>query len=452
MFFDELRLDGQSLKPLYKQLEEAVIQGIREKKLTSGCKIPSIRKLTTLLNISKPTVENALKHLTNNGYLIAKDRSGFVVSNIPSADIQMTLTKDVIFKKQIPFDFRNNAVDPIDFPAQQWRRSVSRAAKKKNFFSSYGDPAGELELRRAIASYSSQSRGVVCNENQIVIGAGIQSLLPILIRLLKKSNSVVYFLPKTSAYPLRIFEDHQVQTKCFDFEALPVAPGSILYMDTGTPVSLTPLTGALRTKLLEWTRQNAHTLIEDDYLGEFRSLSNSPTSLQGLFPGGRLIYLGSFSRLLTPALRLSFMVLPLFMIQEACEIMNEYNQTASVLEQLALADFIESGQMHKHVRLMKAKNARKISILHNYLDQLPPKTFLSVETTGYGVQCLIPTSKIPLDFEERAEQYGLGIRVSRNNGSSILTLAVSGINLDALGVASERLLQFLFRALSYELH
>lgn len=443
MFFEELRLDGHSSKPLYKQLEEAVIQGIRDKRLTSGNRIPSIRKLTSLLNVSKPTVENALKHLANNGYLIAKNRSGFVVSNIPASVIYLSPGKEVSSKKSILFDFRNNAVDSIDFPAQQWRRSVSRAAKKKNFFSSYGDPAGELELRKAIASYSAQSRGVVCKENQIVIGAGIQSLLPILIRLLKRPDSVVYFPHKPSPHPLRIFNDYQFNTKLFDFEHLPIAPGSILYLDTGTPVSVNQLKGALRTQLLEWTGQTGHTLIEDDYLGEFRSLSDSPTSLQGLFPGGNLIYLGSFSRLLTPALRLSFMVLPLSMIEEARQILNEYNQTASTLEQLALADFIESGQMRKHVRLLKAKNAKKIAILQKYLDRLPSDTFLSVETTGYGVQCLLPTSKISPDFEDHAEQYGLGLRVSGNNGTSILTLAVSGINVDSMGVASERLLQFL---------
>ena len=443
MFFEEILLNGQSSKPLYKQLEEAVIQGIREKRLTSGYKIPSIRQLTAILNVSKPTVENALKHLTNNGYLIAKDRSGFVVSNIPTAEIPIPLNEITSSKKQILFDFRNNAVDSIDFPAQQWRRSVSRAAKKKNFFSSYGDPAGELELRKAIASYSAQSRGVVCNENQIVIGAGIQSLLPILIRLLKRSDSVVYFHQKPSPHPLRIFEDHLISTQSFSFESLPKARNSILYMDTGTPLSVNQLKGELRTQLLEWTGQCGHTLIEDDYLGEFRSLSDSPTSLQGLFPGGRLIYLGSFSRLLTPALRLSFMVLPLALIQEAREILNDYNQTASTLEQLALADFIESGQMRKHVRLLKAKNAKKISILSGYLDRLPSQAFSSVETTGYGVQCLLPTSKIPLDFEDHAEKYGLGIRVSRNNGTSILTLAVSAINMDSMGIASERLIQLL---------
>lgn len=163
MFFEEIQLNGRSSKPLYKQLEEAVIQGIREKRLTSGYKIPSIRKLTALLNVSKPTVESALKHLSNNGYLIAKNRSGFVISNIPTVDIPVSFNEISSSKRKILFDFRNNAVDSIDFPAQQWRRSVSRAAKKKNFFSSYGDPAGELELRKAIASYSSLSRGVVCN-------------------------------------------------------------------------------------------------------------------------------------------------------------------------------------------------------------------------------------------------------------------------------------------------
>lgn len=446
MFFEDLRLDDQSTKPLYKQLEEALVQGIRDKRLTSGIKIPSIRKLTTLLNVSKPTVENALRHLTKNGYLIVKDRSGFIVSNIPFSTICLNPCHEISSKK-ILFDFRNNSIDSIDFPAQQWRRSVSRAAKKKNFFSSYGDPAGEQELRKAIASYSSQSRGVVCNENQIIIGAGIQSLLPILIRLLKRPDSVIYFSQEPSPHPLRIFEDHQFKTSFFDFEHLPTTLGSILYLDTGTPATLNKMNGALRTKLLEWTQHYGHTLIEDDYLGELRSLSDSPISLQGLFPGGNLIYLGSFSRLLTPALRLSFMVIPFAMIQEAQEILNEYNQTASTLEQLALADFIESGQMRKHVRMLKAKNSKKIAILKEYLNRLPSGTFLSVETTGYGIQCLIPNSKISVDFEDRAEQNGLGIRVTRNKRGSFLTFAVSGINTDSLNTASEKLLQFLFNSL-----
>lgn len=405
-----LKEDAQ--KPLYIQLYEYIRQEIESARIEESEKLPSIRKMASDLSISKTTIESAYQQLIMEGYIYSSPKKGYYVSKIENNIFlnqnnhknQMLFEKDCIEK--------DKELDKNIFDFNIWKKYTSRvlAYETQNLLT-YGDKQGEYKLRREIVKYVYQSRGVICDFNQIVIGAGIQSLISILCVILKSIgyNTITFEEPGFED-PQQIFNDHKFNIKHIplfddgmDINILRKINPNICYVcpshqfPTGTIMTINK-----RTQLLKWAYQNSSLIIEDDYDGQLRYCGKPIPALQGLSKGKNVIYLGSFSTLLIPSIRISYMVLPYNILEIYYKHKHKYNQTASKIDQLTLACFMEDGVFERHLKKIKRIYSQKNNFL---LKELKDKlgNNLSIMGSESGIHMGV---KIKTESDESA-LYGL---------------------------------------------
>ncbi|MDN0191453.1 MULTISPECIES: PLP-dependent aminotransferase family protein [unclassified Bacillus (in: firmicutes)] len=317
-------LDKKSKIPLYEQLYTFFKQEISHARITKGTKLPSKRRLSSLLDVSTATIERAYEQLTAEGYVKSKPKIGWFAAEVepdfPSApDHFQQSAQPGSHKKNAPaIDFHQGNVDPALFPFNAWRKSIVKSLDRySNSFHTSGDPQGEYELRHTIARFVRLSRGVNCDPGQIIIGAGTTVLLQILCLMLKPGTKIGFEEPGFHR-SRKIFEANRMNVIPICTDAEGVLPDELYrrnpYFMYTTPSHQFPLgtimTITRRQELLAWATKSNSFIIEDDYDGEFRYSGHPIPSLQGLDPNGRVIYLGTFSKSLLPSLRLSFMIVP----------------------------------------------------------------------------------------------------------------------------------------------
>lgn len=435
MFFSELQFDVKSKTPLYKQLEAFIISGIRDGKLQVGFKLPSIRNLVKTLAISKPTVENALRHLVCNGYLTVKNKSGYFVADLGLALNQNFYENQLENNTPILFDFRDSAVDKEIFPITLWRRAIHRATKSNTIFSAYRNPQGEFCLRNAIAKYAFNARGVSCSAKQVVIASGMQALIPILINLLPQEDKHIAFEGKGFPQLEIIFKNHGWTIEYFQLQQLKKIKAKVIYIGSEINGGRRRLTSTERIQFLKTIQENNQIVLEDDYTGEFRNHSEAASSLQGMNPSANIVYLSSFSRLLTPTLRISFMVLPLSLIQNLDQKIRFYNQSASTLEQLALSDFLNSGYLPRHVKALRNQCTHKMFSLKKLIEQLAPNLFLIQEApSGLALLLELQQGTFPVDFVTSMQSKGICLK---QISEKTIVLGVTGIPLNKINQATK---------------
>ena len=350
-------------EPLYLQLYEYYRNLIELGRMQPGEKLPSIRKCALERQISKTTVENSYMQLCAEGYIQSVAGSGYYVSEAGFNKIEQVRNihaTEKQYNRPILYDFASSKVDDKSFNFDLWRRYMKSALRHTDRLVGYGNPQGEYDLRVALGNYVKEARRVVCSPEQIVIGAGVQSLLSILCALTGERQSICF-----TGNPFKqgeaVFKDrgHEVYYRkqvdgAFDFfrekqiKALYVSPSHINAFGEVMPMKM-------RKKLLDFAARENCLIIEDDYDSEFRYYTRPMPALQSLDSGQKVVYLGSFSRLLLPSLRIAFMVLPAELMPIYYERGHLYNQTASTAEQIALCQFIRDGHLKKQI-----KKARKI--------------------------------------------------------------------------------------------
>lgn len=349
--------------PLYIQLYNHYKMLIASGSLKPGSKLPSIRRCASERMISRTTVEGAYLQLAAEGYINSRAGSGFYVSDLNYTDIQISppsrYTKSIAKEKPL-YDFVSSTVDHKSFNFDLWSRYIKSALRNGDRLLSYGDAQGEYDLRVSIAKYVAERRGVICSPEQIVVGAGVQSLLHILCSL-TGVRSPVFFTGGGFAQGRAIFKDRGFDTVVYgpltnDLHRLEMERVKIIY---ASPSHSTPWGDVMpiqtRLSLLAFAKAKDCLIIEDDYDSEFRYYGRPVPSLQGLDGGHKVVYMGTFSRLLLPSLRISFMVLPIELMEVYSKIGQDYNQTASKTEQIALCQFIRDGHLEKQI-----KKARKL--------------------------------------------------------------------------------------------
>ncbi|MCY7782263.1 MULTISPECIES: PLP-dependent aminotransferase family protein [unclassified Bacillus (in: firmicutes)] len=423
-------LDKKSKTPLYEQLYAFFKQEISHARITKGTKLPSKRRLSGLLGVSTATIERAYEQLTAEGYVKSKPKIGWFAAEVEAdfpaapAHFQQSM-QQALHKESAPaIDFHQGNVDPANFPFNAWRKSIVKSLDRysKSFHTS-GDPQGEPELRQMIARFVRLSRGVHCEPGQIVIGAGTTALLQILCLTLDPGTKIGFEEPGFHR-SRRMFEANHMNVIpiCTDEEG--VLPDELKrqnpYLMYTTPSHQFPLGSIMtitrRQELLAWAKEANTFIIEDDYDGEFRYSGQPIPSLQGLDPNGRVIYLGTFSKSLLPSLRLSYMVLPPALMEPVRKNAHLLKQTVSSHSQLALADFIESGEWQKHVNRMRALYRKKHAVL---LEAIRSELGSSVEVLGKNsglhilLRLLFPAS------EEEA------IKAAADNGVTIYPVSPS---------------------------
>lgn len=361
-------LNHDAQLPLYAQLYRQIKERILTGKLTANSRLPSVRGLAAELSTSRNTVESSYLELFAEGYLYSKPRSGYFVSALDH-DAGPAACADRPPGPSLPkaplryrYDFHPARLDPKSFPMTLWRRCFLDSLRESAIeLAHYGDPQGDSGLRSQIRSYLERSRGVLCEQEQIVVCSGLQQSLDIVARLLKDAHSVLavespgYFLPR-SVFRNQSFEvaPIPVGAQGLDLDALKRSHATMAYV---TPSHQFPLGCVMpvanRLKLIEWAESGAKFILEDDYDSELRYHGKPIPSLQGLRPGGNIIYLGSFSKILSPALRISYLVLPRSLPPAYRGFFRDYVCTVSLLEQRTIAKFMEQGHWDRHVRRMR---------------------------------------------------------------------------------------------------
>ena len=354
--------------PRYLQIYEYYKDLITGEKLKEGSKLPSIRKGAEQLQISRTTLESAYMLLLAEGYILSRPQSGFYVTDIVRKK-QQTSPVHIIRKqedREIKYDFVTSNVDRQSFRFDLWRRYVKNALRQDERLLSYGEPQGEREFREILCEYLKKNRSVVCSAEQIVIGAGVQSLLHILCSLIEGERKIA-FQSRRFIQGQTIFEDHgfeiQNDYKEEGTTAYYMSPSYLWSRD-----SLMNVTE--RMDLIRECRERNLLVIEDDYNSEFRYFQRPVPSIQGLAGGRGVVYIGTFSKMLLPSIRMSYMVLPPEMLERYETRKGRYNQTASKAEQIAISQFIRDGQLERQIRKSRKIHMMKSEALKEAVNQI----------------------------------------------------------------------------------
>ena len=427
--------DTKSHLPLYRQLAEHFKKEIRLNHLADSAKLPSIRKLAAALNLSRTTVETAYSLLLAEGYIMSQPKRGYVAINL--AELPPPVNKPRQKQPQKPavlYNFANNYIDIRTFNAALWRRCINNALKEPENIAAYGQSQGEIILREILAKYSYEARGVIAAPEQIVIGAGVQSLLEILIGILQPEHNSVALEAPGFPQAERIFQDHAWQVETFAAEKMDVKLPSLLLVSPSNPYKGSTLSAEERLSLLHWAQHTDGLIIEDDYNGEFRYFARPIGALQGLAGGDNVIYFGSFSRLLMPSLRISYMVLPPKLLSRYNSCAHLYNQTSSTIEQLALAEFIAGGHMRRHVRRLRKLYALKNTLLRAALTEIFGK-LITVRSYASGLHIRLAIRSQNTSEELAALALAQGVRILPVQAAAPkeepeILLSFAGINED----------------------
>ncbi|CAH1198983.1 HTH-type transcriptional regulatory protein GabR [Paenibacillus plantiphilus] len=369
--------EGPLYLALYKRLRELILSGL----IKDGKKLPSIRSLREQAGLSKTTIETAYQMLLEEGYVYSKPRSGLFVVN--PERLASSLVKpynnaaDIIQRDrphrhlpisqdgngQQPIDFNLLAIDRASFPVRAWK-SVLNEALSQHFDAvhQYGDPKGEYSLCVSICEYLKHSRGVNCSPEQIIVGSGISYSIHVLSKLLADVDTIA--VEEAGFAGIRdIFHGYGFKVAPVPLQAIHAnAPDkgnkNAIYVTPSHRPTGSPLPYSLRQQLLDWADHNDAYIIEDDYDGEFRYRGKTIPSLQGLDQQGVVIYMGTFSKALTPALRMNYMVLPRKLLEQLPAIEHTLS-SPSRIDQWAMQLFIERGHWYRHIRRMRMLYRKK---------------------------------------------------------------------------------------------
>lgn len=415
----ELQLNPKNkTEHLYLEVYRYYKSLIQEGKLPPGSKMPSLRKCSQELKLSRTTIENAYLQLAADGYIIAKAQSGYYVTDIASRQVLPEReTSDKV--PSYRYDFASSGVDRESFRFDLWRRYIKSALRQDERLLSYGEPQGERDLRCTLADYIRERRNILCSPEDIVIGAGIQSLLHILCPLLKGKNNVSFPTP-SFLQGSTIFEDYgfQVTYRNKNSDIIYVSPAHMTKWGEIMPVSR-------RLELLRHAFSRGSLIIEDDFENEFVYLQKPTPSLFSLAGGNGVVYLGTFSRLLLPSIRISFMVLPPELSALYRQKAARYNQTASKAEQIALCQFIRDGHLAAQTRRLKRLYALKLkSLLSAVREIFGPDAPVQIGAAGTSLSLTLQTPLCGDSLIKKAKSQGLRLQLLRESRGEI-TLILS---------------------------
>ena len=411
---------------LYNQIKIDI-----EKNLSAGTKLPSIRQMAQDYQVSKHTVESAYGQLFAEGYIESHPQSGYFVSK----DIENYLPlKNTIQQSPIQtttdilYDFYPAQLHNDDFPNKLWCRLHNKVMKDIINFGSYPQKQGEYSFRVQISKYLSHNRGVQCNPDQIIICSGFSDAMFIIATILRSSisqlgiefpgYSVVKQVFKNLDYSIK---DIPINSDGISIEHIKKSKCKLLYVTPSHqyPTGVTiPISN--RFKLIQWATKNNGYIIEDDYDSEL-SYNNRPIpALQGINHNNCVIYTGTFSKSLSPALRVSYLVLPLTLLPQYKEKFNFHFSGVSVNIQKTLELFIKDGYWERHIRKTRILNKKKHDIMKkSLLFYLKDKIKILRQGSGLSI-VFIPIIKIDwekLDNQTKAK----GIKLYYINSDSTAT-------------------------------
>lgn len=430
-----LNLDASVKTPLYRQIYEQIKQEILSGVLPGGTRLVSTRTLAKDLQAGRNTVENAYAQLVLEGYVIAQPGSGYVVRSL-----QHDLSPDALEqpddetarsapRKNKPprcaYNFDYGALGAWAFPYKAWRHLTSTVLveaedmhARNPAMQSRDEMQGDKELRRELVKHLYHRRGVNCTVDQVVVCNGLQPGLFSLLRIFPFQERIVAMenpgyrrarvVLQGSGFeicPIPVLEDGA------DIAALAASPALMAFV---TPSRQYP-TGRVmpiqkRMDILQWAAERGGLIIEDDYDSEYRYKGKPIPSLQSIDRQGRVVYIGSFSKTLSPGLRLGYMVLPEWLLDPYRDAFAGYKCSVSWLEQKILARFMAEGHMEKHIRKMCLLNKKKHdTLIEAVTASFGDKVRIHGQNAGLHLLLEFPGGETETELVEKAAEYGVKV-------------------------------------------
>ena len=401
--YDLTKTDG----PLYKCLYECIKNDISQGKLSSGEKMPSKRTLAKNLGVSTITVENAYDQLIGEGYMFARPKRGYFIADVSDIRvIKAPVHKELSIKlppeqDESIFDFSSNRTDSGNFPFSIWAKLMRETISlREQELLSVSPCGGVRELREAIASHLSSFRGMNVDPDQIIVGAGTEYLYGLLVKLLGtdkvycvedpgyKKISQIYECNNAKCLPVQMDEQGiSVELiKKVNAQIAHISPTHHFPTGITMPVNR-------RYELLAWANESSDRyIIEDDYDSEFRYKGKPIPALQSLDRREKVIYMGTFSKSIAPAIRVSYLVLPrrlLTLYEQNCSFLSS---TVSRIDQAVLNRFIAEGYFERYLNKMRKVYRQKQEKMLACLEPFRSRFTIAGEEAGLHI-LLMPKDK-----------------------------------------------------------
>lgn len=396
-------LDREERQPLHAQLARHLRRLILQKRLAAGERLPASRTLAAELSVSRGTVTSAFDQLIGEGYIDGRPGSGvYVARDIP--DYQLSIDVEPTGQRETttppvparPRPFETAVPDLHGFPHRDWARLLEQSWREPDAAKfAKPDSFGWGPLRQAIASHLGEWRGVRCSPSQIAITTGLSGSIELIARTALQTGDLVLtedpgFPPLRSALRSNELECTAVPVDDLGFSLHPIANRTLKRARAiaVTPSRQFPLGMTLplprRLELLEWASEHNGYIIEDDFDSEYRYQGQPLPALMALDERERVIYVGSFSKVMLPTLRLGFVVLPNDLIDAAAATIGSSAYNASMIAQPALAEFMQTGGFATHVRRMRRLYSGRQKTLVKLL-QVSADDLLSAEPASGGM-------------------------------------------------------------------
>lgn len=369
--------------PIHEQLEQALREGIRSGRLRAGMRLPSSRGLASRLGVSRGVVSEAYGQLAAEGYLTTRQGAPVRVSFAVRALERHPPAQSLL--PSFAYDLRPSLPDLASFPRDRWQRSLRSALRESPLTAlGYPDPRGVPELRAALSDYLARARGAAADPEHVLVCTGFTQGLSLLCRLISAQGVSVVALEDPGWHAHRLIveqaglqvEPVSVDSEGIDVEALSASGATVVIV---TPAHQFP-TGAVlspkrRAALIEWAESGERLIVEDDYDGELRFDRSAVGALQGLAPE-RVLYAGSASKRLAPAMRLGWLLMPSWLSWQLSAEKAVEDGGSEAIGQLALAHFIVKGELDRHLRRMRItyerRRRRLLAALARHLPQASP--------------------------------------------------------------------------------
>lgn len=441
-------LDRRRPGPLGRQLYDALRQAVLRGQIRPGERLPSTRMLAADLGVSRNTVTSAFEQLLAEGYIESRVGSGTCVARSlreeplaaaageannhkrrarrPSLSRRGKMLSSrpvrLLTVAGRPQAFASGLPDLHAFPFATWARLMARHWRRPGYaLVGYGDPAGYLPLREAIAAYLRASRAVRCETEQLVIVSGSQQALDIAARLLLDAGDTALLedpgypgariaLSAAGASLVRLPVDAEGADIHAAGRAAATAQLAFVTPSHQFPLGVT-MSITRRLALLEWAERRGAWILEDDYDSEYRYRGKPLPSLQGLDPAGRVVYMGSFSKTMFPSLRLGFLVLPPELVEAFRRARSVIDGHSPLTEQAVLADFIAEGHFARHIRRMRALYAeRQAALVEGARRELRGLLDIAPADGGMHLVGWLPEGVNDVEVSERALAAGIHAR------------------------------------------
>jgi GntR family transcriptional regulator/MocR family aminotransferase len=410
-----IELERDSESPLHEQVERSIRENIQAGRLAAGTRLPSSRALASELGISRGVVTEAYSQLVAEGYLITRQGAPVRVARTVRAAPARPPARSLL--PSFPLSFHPGLPDLAGFPRDRWLRSLRAAWRQAPIDAvGYPDPRGVPALRQALAEYLGRVRGAAAEPEQMMICTGFSQAFSLLCRWLADRGVERVALEDPGWHPHRLIVEQaglEVAPVAVDSEGIRVDD---LRATAASAVVVTPAhqfpSGVVlsreRRALIEWAEESERLIVEDDFDAEYRYGGSGLGALQGLAPD-RVAYIGSASKRLTPGMRLGWALLPSWLAWPLIQAKAVEDSGSEAIGQLALHDFIERGELDRHIRRMRLRYQRRRDALLDALGRALPQARVSAAAAGLYELVEFPEGTDEAALAAAAAARGVGV-------------------------------------------